>query len=114
MPAKSKRSAALRRKPQRRVPSYVLPRPKPLPKPDSRLKKIYVYDEGTFRLTSATDVHKLVVTTRAFDLAGWIDLNGMAPGGDSVTIELRASFANRTEVLYLRWLFESPKLVAIG
>ena len=49
---------------------------------DPRLKKIYVYAEGTFVLHNAAEVHKIVIKTPAFDVAGWIDLSSMAPGGD--------------------------------
>src|ERR1700747_2800077 len=80
------------------------------PRTDPRVKKIYVYSEGTFVLHNASEVHKLVIKTPAFDVAGWIDLSNMAPGGDTVFIEIRVSFANRSNVLYQRTIFQSPKL----
>jgi hypothetical protein len=81
---------------------------------DPRLKKIYVYSEGTFVLHNASEIHKLVIKTPAFDVAGWIDLSNMAPGGDTVYIEIHVSFANRTTVLYRRMVFESPQLATLG
>jgi hypothetical protein len=67
---------------------------------DPRVKKIFVYSEGTFVLHTASEVHKIVIKTPAFDVAGWIDLSKMAPGGDTVYTEIRVSFANRSNVLY--------------
>jgi hypothetical protein len=84
------------------------------PRTDPRVKKIYVYSEGTFVLHNASEVHKLVIKTPAFDVAGWIDLSNMAPGGDTVFIEIRVSFANRSNVLYQRTIFQSPKLITLG
>jgi hypothetical protein len=81
---------------------------------DPRLKKIYVYSEGTFVLHNASEVHKLVIKTPAFDVAGWIDLSNMAPGGDTVFTEIRVSFANRSNVLYRRTIFQSPQLITLG
>jgi hypothetical protein len=81
---------------------------------DPRLKKIYVYSEGTFVLHNASEVHKLVIKTPAFDVAGWIDLTKMAPGGDTVFTEIRVSFANRSSVLYRRTIFQSPQLITLG
>jgi hypothetical protein len=60
-------------------------------RPDPRLKKIYVYSEGTFVLPNAATIKKLTVQTKAFDVAGWIDLSRMAPGGDTLFIEVRVS-----------------------
>jgi hypothetical protein len=84
------------------------------PRADPRVKKIYVYSEGTFVLHNASEVHKIVIKTPAFDVAGWIDLSNMAPGGDTVFIEIRVSFANRSNVLYQRTIFQSPKLITLG
>ena len=84
------------------------------PRTDPRWKKIYVYSEGAFVLHNASEVHKLVIKTPAFDVAGWIDLSSMAPGGDTVFIEIRVSFANRSNVLYQRTIFQSPKLITLG
>jgi hypothetical protein len=89
-------------------------KPTPTPAPDKRLKKIYVHSEGIFVLNNASEVKKLVIATPAFDLGGWIDLSKMAPGGDNVEIAIRASFANRTNVLYKNWGFSSPQLVSVG
>ena len=88
--------------------------PPPPPRPDKRLKKIFVHSEGTFVLHNASEIKKLVIKTPAFDVGGWIDLSKMAPGGDNVEISVRASFANRTNVQYKNWLFSSPQLVSIG
>jgi hypothetical protein len=66
---------------------------------DPRPKKIYVYAEGSFVLHNAAEVHKIVIKTPAFDVAGWIDLSSMAPGGDELFTEVHVSFANRTNVL---------------
>jgi hypothetical protein len=90
-----------------------LPPPTP-PRPDKRLKKIFVHSEGTFLLHSAGEVKKLVIKTPAFDVGGWIDLSKMAPGGDNVEISIRASSANRSNVQYKNWAFSSPQLVSIG
>ena len=84
------------------------------PRTDPRVKKIYVYSEGTFVLHNASEVHKLVIKTPAFDVAGWIDLSNMAPGGDTVYTEIRVSFANRTNILYRRTIFQSPQLITLG
>jgi hypothetical protein len=89
------------------------PTPAP-PRHDPRLKKIYVYSEGTFVLHNAAEVHKIVIKTPAFDVAGWIDLSKMAPGGDTVYTEIHVSFANRTNVLYRRTVFQSPQLITLG
>jgi hypothetical protein len=50
-------------------------------------KKIYVYDEGTFEASSATDEHEVHVVTPAFDLSGWVDLFEVR-SGDVVEIEI--------------------------
>lgn len=50
-------------------------------------------------LHNAAEVHKIVIKTPAFDVAGWIDLSSMAPGGDELFTEVHVSFANRTNVL---------------
>ena len=102
MPRQPKRSVAPRGKPQ------------PPSRTDPRLKKIYVYKQGTFVLHNAAEVHKIVIATPAFDVAGWIDLSGMAPGGDTLFTEVRVSFANRTNVLYQRTVFEGARLVTLG
>jgi hypothetical protein len=81
---------------------------------DPRLKKIYVYSEGTFVLHNAAEIKKLAIKTPAFDVAGWIDLSGMAPGGDTLFTEVRVSFANRANVLYRRTVFEGPQLITLG
>lgn len=82
--------------------------------PDPRLKKIYVYAEGTFVLHNAAEVHVIPIKTPAFDVSGWIDLSSMRPGGDTVQTEIRVSFANRSNVLYQRTMFESPQLIALA
>jgi hypothetical protein len=104
---KPKRSAAVRKAPARKAAVAPLRR-------DPRLKKIYVYAEGTFVLHNASEVHKIVIKTPAFDVAGWIDLSKMAPGGDTVYTEIHVSFANRTNVLYRRTIFQSPQLITLG
>jgi hypothetical protein len=81
---------------------------------DPRLKKIYVYSEGTFVLHNAAEIHKIAIKTPAFDVAGWIDLSKMAPGGDRLFTEVRVSFANRANVLYQRTVFEGPRLITLG
>jgi hypothetical protein len=81
---------------------------------DPRLKKIYVYSEGTFVLHSAAEIHKIVIQTPAFDLSGWLDLSSMRPGGDTVETEVHVSFANRSNVGYGKWQWSSPKLLALG
>jgi hypothetical protein len=86
----------------------------PPPARDPRLKKIFVYKEGTFVLHNAAEVYKIVIATPAFDVAGWIDLSKMAPGGDTVFTEVRVSFANRVNVLYQRTIFEGPRLVTLA
>lgn len=88
--------------------------PVPPPLRDPRLKKIWVYSEGTFVLHNAAEVHKIVIKTPAFDVAGWIDMNKMAPGGDTLFTEVRVSFANRSNVLFQRTIFQSPQLVTLG
>ena len=93
------------------------PRGKPATPPrgaDPRLKKIYVYSEGTFVLHNAAEIKKLAIKTPAFDVSGWIDLSNMAPGGDTLFTEVRVSFANRANVLYRRTVFESPLLITLG
>lgn len=52
-------------------------------------KKIYVYDEGTFRAAGADDREEIVVRTAAFDLAGWLDLTALRDGDEVVaTLEV--------------------------
>lgn len=80
---------------------------------DPRLKKIYVAAEGTFVLHNASEIHKIVIATPAFDVSGWLDLSNMA-GGDSVQTEVRVSFANRVNVLHMRYEWDNPQLVALG
>jgi hypothetical protein len=96
-------SAAAARKPSHRPPPH-----------DPRLKKIYVAAEGTFVLHNASEIHKIVIATAAFDVSGWLDLSNMAPGGDSVQTEVRVSFANRVNVLHMRYEWSSPQLIALG
>jgi hypothetical protein len=38
----------------------------------------------------------------------------MAPGGDTLFTEVRVSFANRSNVLFQRTIFQSPQLVTLG
>jgi hypothetical protein len=102
---KAKRSAAPRGLPDK---------PQEPPRRDPRLKKIYVYKEGTFALHNAAEVHKLVIKTPAFDLGGWLDMSRMRPSGDRIFVEIRAWFANRSNVLFRRMVFESPLLVSVG
>lgn len=102
---KPKRSAAGSRK------ALVL---QPIARPDPRLKKIYVYAEGTFVLHNAAEIHKIVIATPAFDVSGWIDLSSMRPGGDTVQTEVRVSFANRTNVGYGKWQWSGPQLITLG
>ncbi|HEY1473853.1 MAG TPA: hypothetical protein VGF53_07190 [Pseudolabrys sp.] len=100
--SKAKRAAAVRK-----------PSAQPL-RHDPRLKKIYVYSEGTFVLHNAAEIHKIVIKTKAFDVSGWLDLSQMRPGGDTVETEVRASFANRSNVGYGKWQWSGPKLLALG
>lgn len=51
------------------------------------LKRIYVYDEGVFRAPTARAVHRVKVRAKAFDLAGWIDLDDMRVG-DVVRVDV--------------------------
>ena len=88
--------------------------PQEPPRRDPRLKKIYVYKEGTFTLQNAADIHKLVVKTPAFDLSGWLDFTRMRPGGDRIYVEIRVWLANRSNVLFKRMVFESPQIVSVG
>ena len=81
---------------------------------DPRLKKIYVYSEGTFVLHNAAEIKKLVIQTKAFDVSGWLDLSKMRPGGDTVLTEVHVSFANRVNVGYGNWMWSGPKLLALG
>ena len=69
------------------------------PRTDPRVKKIYVYSEALSCCTTRRRCTKLVIKTSAFDVAGWIDLSNMAPGGDTVFTEIRVSFANRSNIL---------------
>lgn len=103
---KPKRSAAARGKPD--------DKPSQPPRLDPRLKKIYVYSEGTFVLHNAAEIKKLVIQTPAFDVSGWLDLSKMRPGGDTVETEVHASFANRSNVGYGKWQWSGPKLLALG
>lgn len=101
----AKRSAAAKL-PTPRKPALALLR-------DPRLKKIYVYSEGTFVLHNAAEIKKLVIKTPAFDVSGWLDLTQMR-GGDTVETEVHASFANRSNVGYGKWQWSGPKLLALG
>jgi hypothetical protein len=71
--SKAKRSGATR---------SAAPRGLPPPRPDKRLKKIFVHSEGTFKLNNASEVKKLVIKTPAFDVGGWIDPSKMARMAD--------------------------------
>ena len=95
------------------VPRGTVARP-PITTLDPRLKKIFVAAEGTFVLNNANDIHKVVIQTPAFDLAGWIDLSKMRAGGDTLLAEIRASFANRTNVSYGKWQWSGPQLITLG
>lgn len=110
---KAKRSAAARSK------IAISKKPTPssktrVPRQDPRLKKIYVYSEGTFVLHNAAEIKKLVIQTKAFDVSGWLDLSKMRPGGDTVETEVHVSFANRVNVGYGKWQWSGPKLLALG
>ena len=83
-------------------------------RPDPRLKKIWVYAEGTFVLHNAQEIHKIPIKTKAFDVSGWLDLSKMRPGGDTVTTEVRVSFANRSNVRYMNFMWSSPQLITLG
>ena len=54
---------------------------------DLPLKRIYVYDEGVFQAQNARAIHRVPVRTKAFDLAGWIDLDDMKVG-DVVRVDI--------------------------
>jgi hypothetical protein len=114
MMAKPKRSAAKKSSATARKSAATRAATPAPTRHDPRLKKIYVYSEGTFVLHNASEVHKLVIKTPAFDVAGWIDLTTMAPGGDTVYTEIRVSFANRSNILYRRTIFQSPQLITLG
>lgn len=83
-------------------------------RPDRRLKKIFFYSEGTFVLNNAAEVKKLVITTSAFDVGGWLDLSKMRDGGDEAYLEIHASFANRSNVLYRKMILPTAQLLSIG
>ncbi|HXW24727.1 MAG TPA: hypothetical protein VEK73_08275 [Xanthobacteraceae bacterium] len=86
-----------------------------LPEPvDPRLKKIYVYAEGTFVIRNAQDSHTISIKTPAFDVSGWIDLSRMRPSGDTVYTEVQVSFANRQNVRYSNYVWQNPQLVALA
>lgn len=102
------------RKPKRSTAAVSQRKPTRLALRDPRLKKIYVYAEGTFVLHNAAEVHKIVIKTPAFDVAGWIDLSSMAPGGDELFTEVHVTFANRTNVLYQRTVFDGPRLITLS
>ena len=87
--------------------------PPPPTRPDARLKKIFVYSEGTFVLSNAAQVKKIVVKTKAFEVGGWLDLSKMRDCGDEAYLEIRASFANRSNVLY-RKMFLPAQLASIS
>jgi len=55
-------------------------------------KKIYVYREGTLSATASDTSAEVYVHTRAFDLAGWIDLADLR-GGDVVKVAVEVSVA---------------------
>jgi hypothetical protein len=103
--AAAKRSSARRPQPRKVAPVVLLR--------DPRLKKIYVYSEGTFVLHNAAEIKKLVIKTPAFDVSGWLDLSQMR-GGDTVQTEVHASFANRTNVGYGKWQWSNPQLITLG
>jgi len=98
-------------RPQTSTPATQLER---LPEPDPRLKKIYVYAEGTFVLRNAQDSHTISIKTPAFDVSGWIDLSRMRPSGDTVYTEVQVSFANRQNVRYSNYIWQNPQLVALA
>lgn len=102
------------RKPKRSTAAVSQRKPARLALHDPRLKKIYVYAEGIFVLHNAAEVHKIVIKTPAFDVAGWIDLSSMAPGGDELFTEVHVTFANRTNVLYQRTVFDGPRLITLS
>ena len=56
-------------------------------------KKIYVYSEGSLAATDSSDSREIVVTTRAFDVSGWIDLTELRDG-DEVTVVVEVSVAH--------------------
>jgi hypothetical protein len=109
---KAKRSAARSKVAVSRQPAPASKARVPLA--DTRLKKIYVYSEGTFVLHNAAEIKKLVIQTKAFDVSGWLDLSSMRPGGDTVLTEVHVSFANRVNVGYGKWQWDGPKLLALG
>jgi hypothetical protein len=107
---KPKRSAAKRPTARRPQPRKVAP----AARHDPRLKKIYVYSEGTFVLHNAAEIKKLVIKTPAFDVSGWLDRSQMRPGGDTVETEVHVSFANRSNVGYGKWQWSNPQLITLG
>ena len=56
-------------------------------------KKIYVYSEGSLAAADSSDSREIVVTTRAFDVSGWIDLTELRDG-DEATVVVEVSVAH--------------------
>jgi hypothetical protein len=77
---------------------------------DRRLKKIYVYAENTFAPKTSAERRRIRVRTPAFDISGWLDLTHLRPG-DVVEVDVRVSFANRRDVLFVRTAFNKGRLV---
>jgi hypothetical protein len=92
-------------------PPLVTPAPEPPPRPrlDPRLKKIYVYEQGVMTPTAVSDERTVNVRTSAFDLSGWLDLDGLR-AGDAVEVDVLVGVAGRPPRLYARTRFDGPGL----
>lgn len=77
---------------------------------DRRLKKIFVYAENTFTASSTQDRRDIRVHTPAFDISGWLDLSRLRQG-DAVAVEIRLSFADRNDVLFVHTDLNQAKLI---
>ena len=89
------------------------PTPEIPPVIDSRLKKIFVYEEGVFTPQSVADEQVIDVKTAAFDLFGWLDLSGMR-SGDMVETIVSVSIAGRPLVTLEKRTFYQPGLYSLA
>ena len=71
-------------------------------------KKIYVYDEGTFRATGGDDREEIRVETAAFDLAGWLDLSELRDG-DEVVVTVAVSVDGGPHRTWSRTVFRDAQ-----
>ncbi len=91
----------------------VPPTPEIPPLVDKRIKKIFVYEEGVFEPSSASEEKIIKVQTEAFDLFGWLDLSEMR-SGDAVQASLYVSILGRPPVLFDQALFSRPGLYTLA